>query len=629
MVILVKKDGVFMTSVALRLALVFLLLGIFSFSVSAANVTAQDGFDWLAEASDNGSYDEDVGESSFALLALNSVGSEISLVHDWLYSAFDDTSFCWPDGGCTVKETSLAVLALDALLDDTYFDSIGGWYADALQDADVSGGWFLEVVTSDSGTCTVSYELDGIVTDIPIDVEEGAFPSCDDSHFLDLDSCLKENLISSHPGITLDVDCNALEGDVVLVLVYKSSSSYYLLGNENSDTADFIVSNGCFARGETGSCDLDSTLYAQWALGEMGNDISTLIYLKEKYDDTDSEQAALLYLITKEEGYLQDLADLQKSDGSFDRDVYTTALAILALKESVNYEAEIDAATSFILEEQDADGHWNNDVSATALALYAAFSDEDVTPVTCDDAEQNGEEEGIDCGGACDACIAAEVISECDIDADCEELYDVGYVCDAGECTLETSIKCAIDDDCASDEVCLDDTCIEGNCNYQGDKDSDTADCEYPDYNENAYNCPSDCWCGDDVCDDIEADADSSSDYYCADDCGAAKAECTEDTDCDGGFVCTGGSCEEETVIVEGGSNIVVWVIVILLFIALGIGGYIAYKKGLFDAFLSKFKKGGGKGPQVSVAQVGQPYRPFTSRLQQRSPQQPQRPFGR
>lgn len=612
------KEGVFMKKVVSRFLVVLGLLVVLSFSVSAANETAQDGFDWLAGDAKNGSYDNDVGESSLALLALSSIGAETSLIENWLLSQYDSDKFCWPDGGCTVQETSLAVLGLNAAQERTTFDDVQSWYTDALQEADVSGKWYMEVVTDDTGTCTVSYELDGETIEVSVDVDGGAFPSCSDSHFLDLNSCLKANLLSTNPGITLDVDCGSLDGDVTLALVYKSSSTYYLVGNENSATGDFTVNNGCFARGATGgSCDILSTLYAQWVLGDVGSSISTLVYLKEKYDSTDPEQVALLYLITKDEQYLQDLADLQKSDGSFDRDVYTTGLAVLALKDSPDYETEVDDATAFLREEQDTDGYWNKDVSATALALYAAFSDEDVTPETCDNAVEDGEEDGVDCGGACDSCTVV-VVSECDVDADCEDLYGTGYVCEDDECTLsEETVTCENDDDCGSGEICLDSSCIEGDCNYQGDEASDEADCEYPDYNENVYNCPSDCWCGDGVCDDVEADAGSSSDYYCAEDCGeeTATEECTTDDDCASGEICDSGTCVEETV--SGGSATVVWIITIIVtLIALGAIGYYGYKKGWF-------KKGGGKGP-VSGVQVGQPYRPFTSRL----PQQ-QRPLGK
>ena len=110
------------------------------------------------------------------------------------------------------------------------------------------------------------------------------------------------------------------------------------------------------------------------------------------------------------------------------------------------------------------------------------------------------------------------------------------------------------------------------------------------------------------------------------------EPECTSDADCDSGEECTSyGSCK--TVTDEGGSGFIVVVIVLFLLIGLGVGGYFAYKKGMLDSVLSKFKKGGGKGPS-GYAQPASAYNPYTSKVGQQasspfgSPgQQPKRPF--
>ncbi|MDP3727932.1 MAG: hypothetical protein Q8R18_00615 [bacterium] len=558
-----------------------------SSSSSSTGFSAQNGFDWLADQIDSdGSVDGDVKKTSFTIMALDVAGYDTSASQAWLETKLSSDS-CYPAGACTVPETSYAVLALNEVQNDANFDDISPWYTEALSDADLSGNWYLEVVTSANGTCTVSYELEGTLKEIEIAVDAGVFTACGNSHFLDLDTCLQAGLISSYPGISLDVDCGDLEGSVVLAHIYKSSSTYYLLANENAAQTEFQVNNGCFGKAAGSACDVDSTLYAGWALSKLDNSLSTLVYLKENYDSSQAKRAALMYFVTKDDTYLTDLVSLQKSDGSFDRDHYTTALAILALNENSLYSAEVEDAKLYLREEQTTNGDWEANVENTAMILYAAFSGDDVSPSTVSD---------------------EELISECDSNADCELLYGENNICDDGSCSY-AGAGCTTDSDCDTGK-CLDAACVESDCDYGEYCKEGKSCCDYvAGFNENVYNCPSDCSCGDAVCDDIESDASSGDEYYCAEDCDDEEEE--EDTPA----IDPGNNEGEE----EDGSGIFTIIIVLLLLIGLAVGGYFAYKKGYFDSLLSKFK-GGGKG---SSPQPQPSYNPFTSRVQ--GP--PKRPF--
>ncbi|MDP3918561.1 MAG: hypothetical protein Q8Q35_01480 [Nanoarchaeota archaeon] len=566
-----------------RGTLIIIFLIILSFSVSAAtNFSAQDSYDWLSgEISSDGSYNSDVYLTSLAILALDNAGYDTTDSEAWLLSEMDEATYCLPGSACSIKETSATVLAYNELQDDTYFDLWDTWYLDTLDNSDTGGSWNLEVVTSSSGTCTISYELNDELKEVEIAVEEGTFPDCDGSNFLDLDKCVQSNLITTNPGITLDVDCGSLEGNVVLTLVYISDSTYFIVSNENSGTADFQVNNGCFPKSSGGSCDQTSTLWAGWALDKMDSSINTLVYLKESYDDTDASNAAFMYLITSDDTYLADLAALQKSDGSFDRDIFTTGLAALALSDSTDYSEELENAQMFLRDEQGENGDWNEDIAATAMALYGAFGDEDITPTEI-------------------------IITEEEEDTTKEVTTD----------------GCTTDDDCDTDSICIDDECIESDCDNKGT-------CDYPDYNENAYNCANDCYCGDDVCDDYETEQDD-----CPEDCGETTTttdketdedECSIDDDCLSSEECILGSCVEK----EGGSGLIIFIIFILILGGLGGGIYFAYKKGYLNSILAKFKK----GPQAGTTPA-RPYTPFSGGQQQRPqmqqarpPMQPQRPI--
>ena len=197
-----------MLSMLKRGVLVTLFVILLAFSVSAAeNFSAQAGYDWLAKQSaSDGAFSNDAYLTSLSILALDQAGYDMDLSQEWLYSQIDEDS-CWPSGSCTVIDTSAAVMALEEAQDSSYFDLLSDWYDSALENSDLTGGWYLEAYTSSSGSCLVSYEIGDELKEVEISVEEGAFPDCGGSNFLDLDECIQSNLITTNPGILLDIDC--------------------------------------------------------------------------------------------------------------------------------------------------------------------------------------------------------------------------------------------------------------------------------------------------------------------------------------------------------------------------------------------------------------------------------------
>lgn len=570
-----------------KIGVIFVFIVLFSYCVLAENVTSsfsvQESYDWLyAQADSTGSYGS-VEKTALAIMALDSVGYDTSLSQDWLDSQLS-TNYCYPSSSCNAYDTAFAVLALNEVQDDLNYANIESWYQDYLVSGKFDGEWCLEVVTSSTGDCVVSYELEGTLKEITVPVVAGKFTDCSDSSFLDLDKCLQSGLISANPGLSLDIDCSEL-GSVVLTELYKSSSNYYLIANENSAMADFVVDNGCYGKSAGAACDSETTMYSSLALNDLSSEISSSVYLKENYDSTNPKYAALMYLITNDDNYLVDLVKLQKSDGSFNRDYYTTGLAAWALKDST-YTTNFANAQAYLNDELGANGDWGGSVTSTAMVLYGAFSDEDITP------------------------SVASAGDECEVDDDC----DTGYTCKFGSCeyNITTSGPCSNVNDCIKGKTaCIDNSCVESGCNYK-------KNCE-PKWNENVYNCPSDCWCGDSICDDIEKSSSSSDKYYCSKDCvgepTSDEDECTLDSDCDDEEKCSYGNCIADTT--KSSSSWIIIVIIILLLIGLGAGGYMVYKKGYLDKLL---KKGGGR----STVQQQTPYTPYTSRL---PPQQPRRPF--
>ena len=173
----------------------------------------------------------------------------------------------------------------------------------------------------------------------------------------------------------------------------------------------------------------------------MNKDVNSLLWLKRFYNPN-VVSSSLMYLITEEESYINDLLNFQdQTIGNFGS-VYETALATLALRKQKIFTIETELAKSWLESQILDDGSWNNDVKDTAMAIYGAFSSLD---------------------------IAIPVIPS--------------------SATTMPSVGC-----------------------------NDNGICEVM-FGEDTLNCPSDCYCGDGVCESSEDEVS------CPDDCKTAITE--------------------------------------------------------------------------------------------------------
>ncbi|MDP1760284.1 MAG: hypothetical protein Q8L01_02435, partial [Candidatus Woesebacteria bacterium] len=487
---------------------------------------------------------------------------------------------------CRTKDTAMALIAFNTLSKENLDPSVD-WIKGSLVSSNAAGSWLLEVTTENSGACKLSYEFRNQTQEVVVQVEKGKFPTCGNSNFYDLNNCMANNVIRNNPSLDLTVDCSALTGQSIISLVYKVQNTFYILSSTVANSALVKVSNGCFGRARGDACDKVSTMYANWALKALKSDVDTTMYVRSVYDKLSLEDNALLYLTSKDPTLAQQVKTLQLPDGSWERSVQKTSLALIVLNDDpVAYEREITKAKSWLATRQRADGSLNGNALDTAMALYSIgeIGGTPLEPGTCTDGVQNQDERGVDCGGACteDDCCSNNVLD------DQEEGTDCGGLC-TRECTAEETV-CNNDNSCdrfagESESNCPND------CQTTSSECVVNADCESS-LGETAVNCPDDCSCGDSVCDNSES-PDS-----CSQDCGGEEP-----------------SPDVVPPVAKPAakkSNLGTIIIILLVLGILGAGGYFAYKRGLL-----KFPSSGSK-PQAGSRPE---YKPFTSRLQQ----QPQR----
>jgi len=575
-----------------KIQLLFLFFVTFMFLVNTAtaeetNFSAEFALDWLLEQDTNGNYGGII-ETALVTILLDEIGAtdQAEQAYEYLESAIDSNN-CWPSGSCTIKDTAFATYAkyerLYSIKDQK------DWFVSSAARRGARGKFWLQMVgTSESGNCQVTYSYKDVSNTKDIAVEKGNF-TCGDGLWLDLDYCIARGLLGLNPTINFEIDCADL-GSPTLSLIYyltQTTEDLIILNLVDPSVGDiaFTVNSGCFGTTpSSNNCDYETSLYAYWALDRIGSpSIAPIVYIIENYDEKDVLHNAILYLVKPEQNQFraEALVGLQRSTGDWDKNVYKTSFAILALTRDPEYSAEVDKAVEWLKSKQKADGSWNSRVSDTAIALYAAFADELSSyapqPITTPD-------DGI-----------------CDLDDECEPEAGETYA----NCPTDCPTECNLDGICQENigetkESCEDCQLRVSQCNEDGV-------CEAEEFFENYVDCPLDCSCGDGVCDYVE-DADES----CPEDCGSAiptptqqEAVCGNqiregDEECDGAdaFLCPGECQDDCTCETDGGFPW--WLLIVIIIILVIIYIYFQYiKKGksLRDIFKKKSNKPSQRPP--------------------------------
>ncbi len=304
-----------------------------------------------------------VEEKAFTSMATGSCTSELVEVSK------DDE--CWPDSGCKVRDTALAVLALKRNNKDT--DKPENWLLNRTESPkDLI--WYLEIDAQEETKCSITYKSKSYEVTVKSDKKmSGSAGSCLSTdaggYWLKIDnSCYADNFT---------ISCDK---DFITALLYKkkTGSTIYVSSKTNFGSSqgktEEKVNALCFGAG----CDYEGSLWATIALAETGNDISPYLpYLIAMAEENKKYfPSTFLYIMTEYDEFFSEIIELQtnsywKITDSPYHQFYDTSLAMLSLQ-GVDAE-QLTSAKEYLLEVQGEDGCWRSNVRDTAFILYAAW----------------------------------------------------------------------------------------------------------------------------------------------------------------------------------------------------------------------------------------------------------------
>jgi len=494
-----------------------------------------------------------VEEQAFSLLAVGKCKSEM------IDNSENDE--CWPSSECRLRDTALALLALDKTGSST--DDVEEWLL-SKKKSPQDLIWYLEIDANEETKCKITYEGETKTITVGEDRKiSGSAGTClslaEDNYWLKIkDTCYEKNFT---------ISCNK---DFSSALVYKKKlgSTIYIPSETESAPAEGTTKHqvNAFCFSTSSSCDYEGSLWATLALAKTSNDVSAFLpYLIALSDETENKKyfpSSFLYMITDYEEYFSDIIDKQKSSGYWEisdsnKKFYDTSLALLALYE-VDAEHK-DTAKAWLLEVQGEDGCWNN-VRDTAFVLYSAWPK----------AVSAGEAGEVDyCTEYNYFCVAPEECSQEDTldDYYCSGLSAVCCKTKPAEetCAEKEGIICKENEACTSAEVpASDGKCCLGSCIVQ-----ELTECEVA-----YYDCKYDC---------------SSGEEEKAYSCGTGK-------------VCCGAK--------TAGSSWWIWLLIILLIILIALVVLAIIFRNQFKIWLFRIKNKFKRGPAPTTTRPGPRFPP-------------------
>jgi hypothetical protein len=291
------------------------------------------------------------------------------------------TENCWPNTGCTLKETAQAGIVYDFWGRNT--TGIKDWISS--KNSSATGiEWFLETDIENQlpAVCTVREDVDGSsVATINIGADQklsgnpgNCFTFARNNYLMRFnDNCIDKNFV---------ISCNE---EFLTTTIYKKSNSETYYVNSDSHTAsaegttEEKVSAKCLSQGA--SCNYEGSLWASLALQQFGVDVTPYLPYLIAFSDEDSNKkllpSAFLYMLTESSDSYSELTQAQQQNKYWRADpnnsrLFDTSLAMMSLQGSS--AQELTRAKSYLLEVQENNGCWNSrNVRDTAFILYSGW----------------------------------------------------------------------------------------------------------------------------------------------------------------------------------------------------------------------------------------------------------------
>ncbi len=283
------------------------------------------------------------------------------------------TDNCWGASGCNIKDTAMAILALEHAGEDT--SKAEAWLL-AQNKTPTDLIWFLQQDSSEAADCHVKYGSNDFLFSVDVYKKLSA----------DAGSCLTRaqsdfwlKIAPSCYNNEFIIECNQ---KFIATLLYKNQNSetIHVLDSTVSQPAfgsiTLRVKAQCFAT--TGSsCNYEATAWAALALKKTGHDVIDYTPYLIALAETNERYLpkSFIYQVTDYQDYADELVTEQQlgnyweaTNTAYDR-FYDTSLALISLRS--NSESNVIKARDWLLFSQAANGCWQNSVRDTSIALWA------------------------------------------------------------------------------------------------------------------------------------------------------------------------------------------------------------------------------------------------------------------
>ncbi|MCL6579313.1 MAG: hypothetical protein K6T73_08005 [Candidatus Bathyarchaeota archaeon] len=389
-------------------------------------------------------------QHAFSLIALRDQlnSTQIREAKKKLLDKSFENGTCWPQAGCSAKETAFAKLALDTIGGETL--KADEWL---LNHTSTPTGieWYLQLTTEGASRCPLLYDEGS--NEINIDAK-GVMGGNPGNCFTLATYWLRLN--EQCASKTFDVSCNTT---VKANFLFKKGSNWYVTGQllETGPQGNLSINVTSLCIAPYGSCDYEGTLWTAYAFFKQGRQDTAkkfLPYLIMNYENAENQRympRAFLFALTQQGNFANDLKIAQRADGLWlapgsNNKYHDTALVAMLTRSNVG---NITKTKETLLKEQKQDGLWEcsgcDNIRDTAMILTGVWP----TFELYSECERQGYDCVLNCtesGGTSQAYSCFEVRECCDIAPDCEDKWgtcktvcganetQVPYDCDVGKC---------------------------------------------------------------------------------------------------------------------------------------------------------------------------------------------------